>query len=501
MLQRGGSAADAVIAASAVLAVVYPHMAGVGGDLFALVWDAQTGSLEGLNASGRAAAAATIERYRSDGFEQIPARGPLAALTVPGAVSGWAKLHGRLGRLGFDEVLAPAIAYAEDGAPVARSLAEWTIRDLDVLRENPEATVTYLPDGGAPTAGTILFQRPLAQTLRTIASGGEDEFYRGEIAERIVGSLSAQGGLLSIDDFRQHRAEWVQPIRASYRDTEIVQMPPNTQGVTALQILKIIEPKDLAALGDNSAEYVELLAEAARLAIVDRDRHLGDPTAVDLSMSELLSDERIATRRAELRKPNRQSQSGRAGGDTVYLCAVDSDGNAVSLIQSIYFDFGSGVVAGDTGVLMQNRGSSFLLEPGHPNSLAPGKRPFHTLIPAMALHGGRPFLVYGTMGGDGQPQTQAALLTRVVDFGYDVQEAIEAPRWLYGRTWGTTIRALSIENRFSPAVLASLRARGHDVRDVGPLSDTLGHAQAIRIHADHLEGGADPRGDGAAVGY
>lgn len=501
MLQRGGTAADAAIAASAVLAVVYPHMAGVGGDLFALAWDASTGALDGLNASGRAAEAATIDLYRAQGFDQIPARGPMAAPTVPGAVSGWAQLHRRLGKLGFHEVLEPAISYAEQGAPIARSLAMWTQRDVDVLRTNVDASATYLVSGSAPTEGSILHQPDLARTLREIARGGEDAFYRGEIAERIVASLSSQGGVLSLGDFRGHQADWVQPIRADYQDVEIAQMPPNTQGVTALQILKIIEPEDLNAMGDSSADYVDLLAEAARLAIIDRDRHLGDPEAMDVSISELLSGERIAARRAELRSTGREPEVGRPAGDTVYLCAVDADGNAVSLIQSIYFDFGSGVVAGDTGVLMQNRGSSFLLEPGHPNSLAPGKRPFHTLIPAMALRDGRPFLVYGTMGGDGQPQTQAAVLTRVVDFGYDVQQAIGAPRWLYGRTWGTTIRALSIENRFDPSVLESLRARGHDVRDVGPWSDTLGHAQAIQIHADHFEGGADPRGDGAAAGY
>ena len=313
------------------------------------------------------------------------------------------------------------------------------------------------------------------------------------------------GGVLRRDDFAAHTSTWVKPISTRYRGHTVYQLPPNTQGVTALQMLRILDGLDVTSMGDGSVEYVHTLAEAARLAFVDRDRYVTDPDFADVPVARLLSDEHIGAVRARLdprRRPAAPATSG-SGGDTCYLCAVDRDGNAVSLIQSVYFDFGSGVVAGDSGVLLQNRGSFFSLDPGHPNRLEPGKRTFHTLIPAMLFAEDETILVYGTMGGEGQPQTQAAVVTRVVDFGYDVQRAVEAPRWLYGRPWGAQTVALTMEASLAARTADALGGMGHDVRVVPDWSDALGHAHAIRI--DREQGvywaAADPRSDGAAAGW
>ncbi len=506
MLQRGGSAADAAIAANAVLAVVYPHMAGVGGDLFGLVWDAGSRRLEGLNASGRAASAATIDWYMARGHLTIPSRGPLSALTVPGAVDGWWELHRRLGRLPFAELFGPAIELAEAGAPVSESLAAWSVVDAEVLDADPTTSATFRPAGRPLGMGETLHLPALAETLEQIANEGPDAFYRGQLAETICAYLERAGGVLRPDDFAAHRSTWVEPISAEYRGLRSYQLPPNTQGVTALQMLRVLDGIDVAAMGDRSAEYVHTFAETARLAFEDRDRYVTDPQFADVPIDRLLSAEHATELRAQIdpaRRPPIAAATAALGGDTCYLCAVDRDGNAVSLIQSVFFDFGSAVVAGDSGVLLQNRGSFFSLDSAHPNHLEPGKRTFHTLIPAMLFSGDEPVLVYGTMGGEGQPQTQAAVLSRMVDFGHDVQRAIEAPRWLYGRTWGTQSVALTVEDTFPAETIDGLRSRGHDVRVVPGWSDALGHAQAIRIDRERgtYWAGADPRGDGAAAGW
>lgn len=504
MLQQGGSAADAAIAANAVLAVVYPHMAGLGGDLFALVWDAGQRQLVGLNASGRSGAAATIDWYKGRGHAAIPSRGALACVTVPGAVDGWWQLHTRAGRLPWDTLFEPAVDLATDGFGVPESLAAWSIPNSDVLDADPTARATFKPDGRPLKMGDRLALPGLARTLRTVAKGGPDAFYRGEIAEQVCAYLQERGGLLTPDDFAANATTQVDPITSSYRGYTACQLPPNTQGFTALEILGILDGLDVAALGDSTAEYVHTLAEAARLAFQDRDRYLSDPDFVDVPLQRLLSTEHAAELRVRL-DPARKGtpEAAPTGGGTCYLCAVDRDGNAVSLIQSVFFDFGSGVVAGETGLLMQNRGSFFSLDPAHPNRLEPRKRTFHTLIPAMLLADGQPALVYGTMGGEGQPQTQAAMVTRIIDFGFDVQRAIDAPRWLYGRTWGTQSAALSLEESFGPAVADRLTAMGHDVRAVPAWSDTMGHAQAIQIDRERgvFWAAADPRSDGAAAGW
>lgn len=517
-LQRGGSAVDAAIAANAVLCVVYPHMAGLGGDGFWLIAGPDTGGVQALNASGPAGQAATREFYRERGCRgEIPARGALAALTVPGAVDGWRAVHERFGRLAWADLFAAAVRYAREGMPVSRSLADWLAHDLPILRQFPEMARVYLPTGEPQREGSRLVQADLARTFEELAASGARAFYEGALAKRICDALGPAGSPLAKEDFAAYRAEWVKPIATTYRGFDVFEMPPNTQGFAALQILNLLEGFDVAAWGEGTADYYHHLVEAVKVAFADRDEWLTDPKFVDIPLDRLLSKDYAAQRRrlidprralvAEHIEPGLRFGADfrrRApGGDTCYFCAADSDGLLVSTIQSIYHDFGAAVIGGDTGIILQNRGSFFSLDERHPNRLEPGKRSFHTIIPAMMLRQGQPVLAFGTMGGEGQPQTQAALLTRMIDFGYDVQQAIEAPRWLMGRTWGTASRNLSLESRIPDEVARELTLRGQPVQMVGAWSGTMGHAQAIRIDRDSgfLEGGADPRSDGAALGF
>jgi gamma-glutamyltranspeptidase/glutathione hydrolase len=519
VLRQGGNALEAAIAAAATIAVVYPHMNSLGGDNVWLIYDATRREVRGLNATGRSAAAASIGWYRERGVtEAIPPRGFVAANTVPGCVDGWAQAYAYSreslrGRLPWAELLLDATQYAEDGFPVTRSQEEATAHNLNTsdewlrhLQRFEGFRKTYLrPDGPAIPHNQVMHQPALALTLRELAREGPETFYRGNLARRIADYLQRNGSPLTAEDFSTHTSTWVVPIRTTYRGYTAVGLPPNTQGVAALSLLNLLESHTLTLYGDGSPDYLHVMVEATKLAFADRDRWVTDPDWLKAPLARLLDKTyasvqagRISMSRAQPAVP-----PGIMGGDTVAIAAVDAAGNAVSLIQSIYFEFGSGIVAGDTGVLMQNRGVFFSLDPGHVNALAPRKRTFHTLIPAMLLVDHRPYLVYGTMGGEGQPQTQAAVVTRVVDFGYDIQAAIEAPRWLYGRTWGLPTRALYLEGRFSPATAAELKRRGHPVEVLPAWSETMGHAQGICI--DHETGvrfgGADPRGDGAAAGY
>jgi gamma-glutamyltranspeptidase/glutathione hydrolase len=519
LLQAGGNAVEAAIATASAIAVVYPHMNSVGGDNFWLIYSARERRVRALLACGPAGSACTIDAYRASGHaDAIPRRGALAANTVPGAVDGWWEAYGYSqrhmdGRRAFAGLLAEAISYAESGFPVTASQEVWTRKNvgpesgafghLEHLRGFREAFLRA--DGTGWARGEILALPELARTLREIARDGRDAFYRGPLAAKIVGSLRAQGGLLTEADFSGYRSRWADPVSVRYRDWTVLNTPPPTQGVTSLQILNIIENYPIAAWGDESSAYYHLMVEAAKQAFVDRDAWIADPEFSPVPVADLLAKRRgqaqaaaINLNRALAPQPIRP-----LGGGTVWIGVVDASGNAVSLIQSIYFDYGSGVVAEGTGVLLQNRGSAFSLDPAHPNALAPGKRPFHTLNPPMALRDGRPELVYGAMGGEGQPQTQAALVTRILDLGMDVQAAIDAPRWLYGRTWGQVSAALSLEARVPEGILRELVARGHDVRVVGPWDDLMGHAQAIWIdpRTGVRHGGADPRGDGIAAGY
>ena len=508
ILRAGGNAVDAAIAAAATLAVVYPHMNGVGGDNFWLVYDAGRQRLRALNGAGRAALAADLDAYRQRFGTAIPTRGGAAALTVPGAVSGWWEMH-RYSReamkspIAWAALLEAAIAHARDGIDVSlgqRRVTAATPALFDARADDDvRRTLWPLYHPERLVAGRLT-QSALAATLDAIARGGAEELYRGALARRLAAGAAMVGSPVTVDDLAKHEATWTEPVRLPYRAGEAVSFPPPAQGFAALAILGLLEGFDVASLDD--ADLVHLTVEATKLAFEDRDRWLADPEAADVPVATALDRERLAARRMLIaRRAARPAEGAPVAGDTVAVVAADGAGNAVSVIQSLYHEFGAGVVAGDTGVLLQNRGAFFSLDPAHPNHLAPRKRTATTLIPSMYLVGGRPRLVYGTMGGEGQPQTQAALVCRMLDRGLGPQAAVEAPRWLFGRTWGEPTKALRLESRFPETVAARLRERGHEVQVVEPWSDLMGHAQAIAIDADGLRAGSDPRADGAAKGW
>jgi gamma-glutamyltranspeptidase len=506
VLRAGGNAVDAAVAAAATIAVVYPHMNGIGGDSFWLIHDVSAGRLMGLGSAGRSAAAVDPGWYRARFGDAIAPRGGPAALTVPGTVAGWWSAHlysrDRLGStVGWPALLEEAITHARDGFEVSDGQLRVSAQASALFTEGVSEEIRrgfwpiFHPD--RLKAGPFT-QPDLARTLQTVAAEGADEFYRGDLGRRIAAAAAAAGSPLRAPAFAEHRAEWVEPLRVRYRGGEAASFPPPTQGFAALAILGLLDGFDVAGL--EEADYVHAVVEATKLAFQDRDRYLADPDVVPVPVAECLDASRLARRRARIVNDRAMPLEGPpVEGDTIAIVTADRHGNAVSVIQSLYHEFGAAVVAGDTGVLLQNRGTFFSLDPSHPNCLAPRKRPAHTLIPSMYLVDAKPRFVYGTMGGDGQPQTQAALVTRLVDRGLDPRAAVEAPRWLLGRTWGETTRALRLEARFPAGVVASLRARGHDAQVVDPWSDLMGHAQVIEIGADGFRGGSDPRADGAAL--
>jgi gamma-glutamyltranspeptidase/glutathione hydrolase len=507
ILRRGGNAVDAAIAAATTVAVVYPHMNGLGGDNVWLIYDARARTLRALNAAGRSAAAATLDDYRRRFGAAIPPRGGAAALTVPGVVSGWWAAHvlsrdGLGSPVTWPALFEDAITRAREGFPPSAGQRRVTAATADLFgHAAPEELRRALWRVYHPAllARERFVQEELALTLARIAEGGAEEFYHGALGRRLADGARAAGSPLAVEDLRDHTADWVEPLAVPYRGGVAAGFPPPTQGFAALAILVLLEGFDLAALDET--EYVHLVVEATKLAFEDRDRYLTDPTVEEVPVGRCLDPGYLAARRHLIsRRHARVTAGAPAAGDTIAIVTADAAGNVVALIQSLYFEFGSGVLAGDTGVLLQNRGAFFSLDPAHPNRLAPGKRTAHTLIPSMYLVDGRPRLVYGTMGGDGQPQTQAALVTGLVDRGLGPQAAVEAPRWLYGRTWGEASRSLRIESRFGEGVAQSLRARGHEVSVVEEWSDLMGHAHVIRVDTDGFTGGSDPRADGAAVG-
>lgn len=518
VLQEGGNAVEAAIAAAAVIGVVYPHMNGIGGDSFWLIYHAHENELTGLNGSGRAAQEATIDFFKKQGLKKIPARGPLAAITVPGAVHSWeeafhySKTKMR-GTFHWRDLLKPAIDYAKEGFPVTPSQEYWATVNVDdtddeyrhLQRYSEFCKIFLKQDGGVFRAGDLMKQPDLALTLEGIASGGSAFFYQGELARRMAQDLREHGGLLTVEDFTRHHSDWVTPISVKYRGCDVYNLPPNTQGFASLAILNILNQCDLQSVKEGSADYYHLLVEATKLAFFDRDQYLTDPEFSPIPLAELLSEARgeQLARKIEGERALQLEKPFDPKGDTIWLGVVDQEGNAVSLIQSIYHEFGSGYIPKNTGVLLQNRGSYFSLEEEHVNCLQPRKRTFHTLNPAMLFKDGKPYLVYGTMGGEGQPQTQAALVTRIIDYQFSVQEAIEAPRWLYGRTWGAESNRLKVEDRMGKECIALLRAKGHVIEVLESFTDIMGHAGAIKIDPVTAVkyGGADPRGDGAAAGY
>jgi gamma-glutamyltranspeptidase / glutathione hydrolase len=500
ILQDGGNAVDAAVTAAAVLAVVEPTMTGPGGDVFAILYDAKSQTLRALNSSGRAGADANADALKASGVSEMPVTGA-RAVTVPGAVAGWSELLERHGTIGLEAALAPAVAYARDGFPVAEIVAGQWAEAVDVVAGDPASAAVFLPGGRAPEAGAIFRNRDLANTLEQIGREGRDVLYKGPIGAALVDAVRQRGGFLTQADLAAHVSDWVEPIRSSYRGYELYEMPPNTQGFVALEMLNILEGYDIASMGHNSAEYLHTLVEAKRIAFADRAAYLADPRQVPQPLLEsLISKKYAAARRRDIdprraaANPAPRSFDGRDLGDTVYLAAADGDGNAISFINSLFGSFGSGVVAPGTGVVLHNRGAGFTLERDHPNRLAPGKRPLHTLVPAFLMKDGRPLMPFGVMGGDNQAQAHAQIVVNLVDFGMNVQEAGDAARVRHGA------EGLAVESAIAQRVRSALAERGHRVIDGRGL---MGGYQAVMIDsaAGVLAGGSDPRKDGLALGW
>lgn len=509
VLQEGGNAIDAAVTAAAVLAVVEPSMNGIGGDLLALVYDAKTKQVHGLDSTGRSAYTATPEEFARRGLKEMPGNGPLS-VDVPGVVEGWHQLLTRFGTISMARAVAPAIAYARDGFPVAELMAnEWKSNEKRLAADSATAQ-TFLPSGKPPAHGEIFANPRLARSLELIAKEGRDAFYTGAIARAIVADMKARHGLLEMRDFADHMADWVEPISTNYRGYDVLEMPPSTQGFVALEMLNIMEGFDVKALGHNTADYLHVVTEAKKIAFADRGAYLADRDHMETgALKTLLSKEYAAARGKEIDlhkagayKPGlpagagRPSQdfAGRDHGDTIYLTAADAQGNVVSFIQSLFSSFGAGFVAGETGITLHNRGSGFTLQAGHPNQVGPHKRPLHTLVPAMIAKDGKPWVAFGVMGGDNQAQAHAQVVANFVDFGMHVQQAGDAARM---RHMGSR---LALESGIGADVRKALEARGHTVSDG---RGQMGGYQAILIdpRTGVLMGGSDPRKDGLAIGW
>lgn len=511
VLKAGGNAIDAAIAANAMLGVVEPMSCGIGGDLFAIYWDAKTQQLYGLNASGRSPYALDLEVFRSLGLKQIPDHGPLS-WSVPGCVDGWVELRNRFGTKPLAELLAPAIRYAEEGFPVSEIIAGHWAGTEAAFKEWPDSAATWLIDGRRPRVGELFRNPNLAATYRLIAAQGRDAFYRGPIAQQIVAFSEAHGGKFSLRDFADHTSEWTPPVSTNYRGYDVWELPPNGQGIAVLEMLNILEAYDVGKMGRGSPEYVHLLVEAKKLAFADRATYYADPALADVPVDRLISKAYAAQQRKRI-DPNKAGVSVPPGnprmeqGDTIYLSVVDKDRNCCSLIQSNFASFGSQATPGTLGFVLQNRGALFALDESHANCLKPHKRPFHTIIPAMVTREGRPWLCFGVMGGDMQPQGHVQILVNMIDFGMNVQEAGDAARVRHmgsqtptGLPMSADGGKVAVESGITDATIKALQERGHIVvRSPG----SFGGYQGILIDHEHgvLHGGTDPRKDGAAVGY
>jgi len=527
VLQDGGNAIDAAVTAAAVLAVVEPSMTGIGGDLFAIIYDAKTKTLKALNASGRSAYAATPEAYAKRNQTRMPGAGVLS-VTVPGVVEGWSELLSKYGTISMARAVAPAAEYARSGYPVEEIVHyQWKASEKK-LAADPVTAATFLPDGHVPEPGEVFANPKLAATLDAVGKGGRDAFYKGAIGRAIVADMKKRDGLLDERDFTEHKADWVEPISTTYRGYQVFEMPPNTQGFLVLEMLNILEGFDVKSMGHNSAEYLHALVEAKRIAFADRAAYLADPGSVPPALLKtLISKEYAAGRRKEI-DPKHAAQDYKAGvvpnpstgqpfagpglgprseeaqnftgmdrGDTIYMTAADGKGNFISLIQSLYSDFGSGIVAGDTGILLHNRGAGFNLTPGHPDQIAPHKRPLHTLVPAFVMKDDKPWLSFGVMGGDHQAQGHTQVVVNLIDFGMNVQEAGEAARVNHGNN------GLLVERNVPEAARAGLEARGHKVTVNSSPNGAFGGYQGIMLdpRTGVLMGGSDVRKDGLAIGW
>lgn len=500
VLAEGGNAIEAMIASAATIAVVYPHMNGLGGDNVWLVGRAGAAPV-GIQSCGRAAMMADRAWYRERGHSFIPCRGPMAALTVAGTVDGWQKayelscnLHG--GRLPLSRLLEPAIRHAAEGVAVTQTLHENLSRKRPELEQIPGFGEVYLQQGVLPMAGTRLRQPRVAETLRRLSEAGLPDFYRGDLARAIATDLERLGSPLQLADLERHQAAFVTPLSIKMAGHKVYNMPPPTQGLASLLILALYARR--MAKATDGVDYLHRLVECTKAAFRIRNRYVTDPDRMVRPATELISDESIAAldKTVSVKRAARWPDPVKRG-DTVWLAATDRSGLCVSFIQSVYWEFGSGVILPQSGVTWQNRGTSFSLAEGDINTLEPGRLPFHTIQPAMAELGDGRLMSYGCMGGEGQPQTQAAVFSRYALHGHELQSSVTAPRWLLGRTWGEENNNLKLESRFDPTVIDSLRKLGHDVQTVGPFDEIMGHAGAIVWHPDGLlEGASDPRSDG-----
>lgn len=508
VLREGGNAVDAMVATNAVLAVTQPNLCGIGGDLFALFYDAKRREVTYLNGSGRSAAAMSIEAVRERGHATMPVLGALT-VNVPGCVDAWAAALARYGTKPLRELLQPAIEYAERGFPISHKLSVALGRGLALYAEHPTWAANFVPTGQPPAPGTIYRQPRLAESLRWIAERGREGYYRGEQAARLVAGLRAQGSLLTEEDFALHQAEWMEPVRTTYRGRTVYNTAPNSQGLTTLLGLNILQGYDIPGAGFQSPRAVHLAIEASKIAYHARDRYITDPDFSAIPVAELLSDGWAAAAR-------RQIDPDRAGapvspaahdvtrGDTTYFSVADGEGNLVSCIESNYMGFGSGVVV--DGISFQNRGASFSLDPAHVNRIESRKRTMHTLMASLVFDGDRPTLVFGSMGGDGQAQINLQVLSHIIDFERNIQDAIEDPRFIFGRPrgGGAGSERLYLESRFPAEVVEELTSLGHRVEITEPWNHMQGHAQGIALGNEQptpLLGGADPRGDGYAAGW
>mgnify|MGYP005849074773 CR=1 FL=1 len=508
ILKQGGSAVDAAIAANAMLGLVEPTGCGIGGDLFAIVWDAKTKKLYGLNASGRSPKSLTLDYFKQNGITRIPALGPLP-VSVPGCVDGWFELHKKFGRLPMTQILAPAIGYAREGFPVSELIAFYWQRNAQRLKQFEGFADVFMPNGKAPAKGEIFRNPYLANTYELVASKGRDEFYKGAIARTIDEYMKRNGGFLNYDDLASHSSEWVEPVSSSYRGYDVWELPPNGQGIATLQILNILEQFDVKSMGFGSAEYMHLFIEAKKLAFEDRARYYADPHFVNIPYGKLISKE-YASQRAKLIDLNRAARTYDAGilqiGNTIYLTVADKEGNMVSLIQSNYRGMGSGMTPTGLGFVLQDRGELFSLEEGYPNVYEPGKRPFHTIIPGFITKDGKPWVSFGVMGGGMQPQGHAQIIVNLIDFGMNLQEAGDAPRMQHEGSSEPTGERMTdggmvyLESGFDYQEIRKLLSMGHRVAFS---LDGYGGFQAIMYDEKNgvYIGASESRKDGQAAGY
>lgn len=506
ILKRGGNAIDAAIAANAALGLMEPTGSGIGGDLFAIIWDAKTQQLYGLNASGRSPEKLTLEYFKKNGYSKIPSHGPLP-VSVPGAVDGWFELHGKFGKMSMKDILAPAISYAENGFPVTELIGYYLERSVPSMGSRfPNVLDTYGIDGKAPKKGQIFKNPYLANTYRSLAEGGRDAFYKGKIAKTIADFIQEQGGFLSVKDLKNHKSEWVTPVSTNYRGYDVWELPPNGQGIAALQMLNIIEQFDFTNIEFGSPEHIHIVTEAKKLAFEDRAKYYADMDFAQVPVEELISKDYAKNRAEQIGKRARKYDAGKISqGETIYMTAADKDGNMISLIQSNYRGMGSGMVPPKLGFMLQDRGELFNLEEGHFNTYEPNKRPFHTIIPAFITKDGKPFVSFGVMGGDFQPQGHTQIVMNLIDFNMNLQEAGDVPRIEHrgssspmGET-ATNSGEILMESGISFETIQALIRKGHKVRYGG----SFGGYQAIMFDAKNKVyfGASESRKDGQAVGY